>query len=59
MIMWPDDGDQVCQQTSNLAECEGDEAIPAAAAVLFAVWAVIARKAWAHIARVMCRYQAS
>jgi hypothetical protein len=36
MIMEVDLGDQVCQETSNLAECEGDEAISIGLAVLFA-----------------------
>jgi hypothetical protein len=58
MISRPDRGDQVCQQTSNLAESEGDEAVPVGSGAAFAVWAVTARKACAHIARVMCRYQA-
>ena len=59
MIMLRDDGDQVCQETANLAECEGNEGIPIGSAVAFADWAVTARKACAHIARVMWRYQAS
>jgi len=59
MITWLDRCDQVCQETSNLAECEGDKGIPVGPVVAFADPAVTARKACAHIARVMWRYQAS
>ena len=53
-------GDQVCQETSDLAEGEGNETVPVGWSAPFsAAAAVMARKAWATITNVMWRYQAS
>ena len=49
-------GDQVCQETADLAECDRDEA---AARAFGAIAAVTDRYACASMAKVMCRYQAS
>ena len=49
-------GDQVCQETADLAERDRDEA---AARAFGAVAAVTDRYACASMAKVMCRYQAS
>ena len=49
---WSGGGDQVCQQTSNLAESKGDESFAFGCGLSFpAVAAVTVRKACAHIAR--------
>jgi len=59
MIFVADGGDQVCQQTSDLAEGERDDFVSSGIAAPFDAAAVTARNAWAHLARVMWRYQAS
>jgi hypothetical protein len=53
------DGDQACQETSDLGEGEMDEpGIFVPGSSFPAVAAVTVRKAWASIASVTCRYQA-
>jgi hypothetical protein len=59
MVVCADGGDQVCQQAPGLAESERDERAPVEVVPPFDAAAVTARNAWASIARVMWRYQAS
>ena len=59
MILVADFGDQVCQETSGLAEGERDEFVSSGVAAPFEAAAVTARNAWDHMAKVMWRYQAS
>lgn len=59
MILVADRGDQVCQETSDFAEGKWEELVLSGVAAPFEAAAVTARYAWAYLARMMWRYQAS